>query len=151
MCHWQVLLRLYTWIEHRRLKQYMCQENPIRYTKHSSGQLYTLMYHAEHDGSYVGYIRGELCQTIEDFFREVSSSMRFPYYFGRNWAAFDECIQDLEWLKFTSILIVVENFNLVFQSENNVSTNKDLLIKHLSYCAEYWKSKNIPISIILNQ
>lgn len=48
------------------------------------------------------------------FFCEISSAMRFPWYFGWNWAAFDECITDLEWLDFSSLLIVIDDYHLIF-------------------------------------
>ena len=43
-------------------------------------------------------IRGHFCQDWFDFFRESSAALQFPYYFGFNGDAFDECINDLEWL-----------------------------------------------------
>jgi len=29
---------------------------------------------------------------------ECSAVLQFPWYFGENWPAFDECIRDLSWL-----------------------------------------------------
>ena len=128
----------------------MNQESSIRNTEYSSGELYTLMYYAEQRGAYVGYIRGQLCSTVEDFFREISSTMRFPYYFGWNWAAFDECITDLEWLKFSSIVLVFEDYDMLFERERYKDKNKERLIKYLKAAIEHWASQSIPITIYLN-
>jgi hypothetical protein len=37
-------------------------------------------------------------RTVEALFDEVGAALPFPYYFGENWAALDECITDLEWV-----------------------------------------------------
>lgn len=37
-------------------------------------------------------------RTTESLFYHLSADLDFPPYFGRNWAAFDECITDLNWL-----------------------------------------------------
>ena len=113
-------------------------------------QLYTIMYQAEHSGAYVSHIRGKICLSLDDFFREVSSSMRFPYYFGWNWAAFDECITDLDWLTFSNILIVIDSFDSVFHEENNQQLLQNTLIRYLRGAVEYWKSQNITVTVYLN-
>lgn len=129
----------------------MCTENGIKETKYSEGELYTLMYQAEQEGAYVGHVRGWLCATLDDFYREISASMRFPYYFGWNWAAFDECITDLDWLKFTSLLIVIDDYDQLFKKEYPKQAVKQLLEKYLNCAVEYWTSQNVPITVYLNE
>src|SRR5262249_52404434 len=51
-----------------------------------------------HPRAVVRVIRGRKSRTVRAFFDEVSAALQFPYYFGENWAAFDECITDLDWL-----------------------------------------------------
>ena len=111
-------------------------------------QIYEQIYHAAHDNSYVSYIRGNRCKTEEDFFYEISASFQFPWYFGENWAAFDECICDLEWLDFQQLFIVIDDFSLVFGGDKKM---QDILIKYLGIAVDYWNEKNIQISIWLNQ
>lgn len=129
----------------------MGKRNEILYSSYTPEELYTIMYHSEQQGAHVAHIRGELCPTIDDFFREISSAMRFPYYFGWNWAAFDECITDLEWLKFSSILIVIDNHDSLFKNENSQDASVKLLIKYLRLALEYWESQSVPVSVYLNQ
>jgi RNAse (barnase) inhibitor barstar len=43
-------------------------------------------------------LRGTHSQTSADFFREAEVRLQFPNYFGHNWDAFNDCINDLEWL-----------------------------------------------------
>lgn len=49
-------------------------------------------------GYVVRSIRGHKCRTIDGMIDEFSSALQFPWYFGENWPAFDECICDLDWL-----------------------------------------------------
>lgn len=124
----------------------------IQATKYSDEQLYTLMYTAEHEkNAYVCHVKGQFCNVLDGFFHEISSGMRFPSYFGWTWDAFDECITDLEWLKFSSLFIVIDDCELLFSDENTSDALKRLLIKHLGIAIEYWTSQNIPISVYLNQ
>jgi len=125
-------------------------EQFISKTFFSDEELYSLMYRAEHSGSFVAHIRGKHCKTVEDFFREASSALRFPYYFGNNWAAFDECVTDLEWLSFRSLLIAVDDWDSIFEEELRKSGCRELLEKYLQRAAEYWQEQNIPVAIYLN-
>lgn len=121
-------------------------------THYSNSELYTLMYSFEHSkNAFVCYLRGELCGSSISFFREISAAMRFPYYFGWNWNAFDECITDLEWLNFSSLLIVIDNFDQLFKEENPADDYKKYLVEYLNNTLEYWKSQNTPMFVYLNQ
>ena len=119
----------------------------IQFCSLSSGEVYTTLCHASQEGAYISYIRGIRCQTDESLFREVSASFQFPYYFGENWAAFDDCIQDLEWLSFSKIVMVVDDFSSVYKDD---AEGKELLLRHLEKMAHYWVAENIDIKILLN-
>lgn len=122
----------------------------IQSTQYEDGALYTVMYHANHSGTYVGYVRGEFANTECAFFQEVSAAFRFPYYFGWNWAALDDCLTDLEWLSFSSLLLVVDRAELLFRDEPDAKVCVNLLKKHLLAAASYWKERNIKFEVILN-
>lgn len=40
-------------------------------------------------------------------FDELSAALQFPYYFGENWDALDECLSDLSWLQGRHYVIIV--------------------------------------------
>jgi hypothetical protein len=60
---------------------------------------------------------------------EFAASFQFPYYFGENWPAFDECINDLSWLHHAAgatpnpqtrpLLPEAAPFHTILQSENS--------------------------------
>jgi hypothetical protein len=43
-------------------------------------------------------VRGRKSATEAAFFDECAAAWQFPYYFGENWDAVEECLADLEWL-----------------------------------------------------
>jgi len=43
-------------------------------------------------------VRGHKATIEAAFFDEAAAAWQFPYYFGENWDAFEECLADLEWL-----------------------------------------------------
>src|SRR5688500_5282014 len=67
---------------------------------------------AAHPASVIRTVRGKKSRTVSAFFDEVSAALQFPYYFGENWAAFDEMIVDLEWLVGDAYLLMIPDGDL---------------------------------------
>lgn len=129
----------------------MTWNSGIIYSTYTDRELYSIMFDAAQEGAFVSHIRGKMCDDIDGFFREVSSSMRFPYYFGWNWAAFDECITDLEWLNCASYFMVIDNYDFFFSHDALKEDNKKLVLKYLRKAVNYWQSKNVQFVIIINR
>ncbi len=49
-----------------------------------------------HDGV-IKRIRGYKCATVAGLHNEVAAALQFPGYYGENWDAMAECLNDLEW------------------------------------------------------
>lgn len=62
-------------------------------------------------------VRGNKARTVQGWFDECSASWQFPYYFGENWNAFDECLTDLEWLPADAYILLVTNSPLLLEVE----------------------------------
>jgi len=58
-------------------------------------------------GLVVRAVRGRKARTLDRLFDEFAAALQFPYYFGENWAAFRDCISDLDWLPFKPGVVVV--------------------------------------------
>lgn len=110
-------------------------------------ELYKKIYNEGHSNSYVSYLRGKRCVDEASFFQEISASFQFPCYFGENWAAFDECICDLEWLQFQRIFVAFDDFGSAFGGDKALQSR---LIKYFSIMIEYWNSNDVSVEIWLN-
>ena len=103
----------------------------------------------------VKIINGAHCQTPDELFNEFAQIMEFPSYFGYNWAALDECLNDLSWLPANAYIIVIRDFDKVFV---NLADDKKTLIDIVIKSAIAWaqgqhfgalKRKPTPFHIVL--
>jgi len=62
-------------------------------------------------------LRGKKMASLEGLFDEAGAALQLPYYFGENWAAFDECLKDLSWLPGNGYLIVLLNADAILTDE----------------------------------
>jgi hypothetical protein len=59
-------------------------------------------------GLTVFVLRGWKMRTVDALFDEFAAAMQFPYYFGENWAAFDECLaQSIRVPSWTGLVVAV--------------------------------------------
>lgn len=63
--------------------------------------------------NFYSMIEGQNCQKVEDLFQEFATKLNFPNYFGENWSAFDECLNDLEWLDSEKFVLFIKDFDKV--------------------------------------
>ncbi|MBF6183360.1 barstar family protein [Nocardia otitidiscaviarum] len=71
-------------------------------------------------GYRVTHVRGDQAGTVNELFAEFASAFQFPWYFGRNWPSFRECMTDLdEWLPAGSkgYVLTIWNADLVLARE----------------------------------
>lgn len=96
---------------------------------------YSLFFN-EPSGLVIRFIRGGKIQTVDSMHDEISAALQFPWYYGENWAAFDECINDLEWLPGKAYL-------LIFTDAEQLLTKEDdevfaTLVRILNDAAAVW-------------
>lgn len=82
----------------------------------------------------VRFVRGMRMTNVNDLFNEWSAALQFPYYFGGNWAAVDECIVDLDWLHAEAYVLVVLEAGYALPDDNDFS----VLLKILRSAATEW-------------
>jgi RNAse (barnase) inhibitor barstar len=92
-----------------------------------------------HQESIIRIIRGEKSKSLDDFFNEIAASLQFPYYFGENWAAFEECITDLEWLEGDAYLLLINDAHVLLQDSEE---DFRLLLRSLERANEQWLTPN---------
>ena len=92
-------------------------------------------------GRYTVSIRGARCKTYDAFLKEYSAAFQFPSYFGENWNAWYECAWDLYWLSFTSLAIIIDDYDFLFINESDSKDAKSLFIKDMSDLQKYWQEE----------
>jgi hypothetical protein len=81
-------------------------------------------------------IRGQKARTTADFFTECSAALQFPPYFGENWDAFEETINDLEWLRGDAYTILITSSNHLL--DKAPAGQLQTLLKVLDQAGEEW-------------
>ncbi|WP_432663376.1 barstar family protein [Wukongibacter baidiensis] len=80
-------------------------------------------------------INGDNCTTSDKLFKEFAKTFNFPDYFGENWAAFDECINDLDWIGADAYILLVKQTDQILKDDND---NFRIFIKILLSTVEEW-------------
>ena len=110
------------------------------------------------DGLTVRVVRGSKMRTVSGLFDEFAAALQFPYYFGENWAAFDECLSDMDWLPMGAGLVVV-----VFDPGEVLADapkgELPVLVRRIAYAGEtysnpidlgeWWDRPAVPFHVVL--
>jgi hypothetical protein len=59
------------------------------------------------EGTVTRIVRGQRCVSKERTLQEWAAAFQFPSYFGNNWDAFEECLNDLAWLNARQVVAFV--------------------------------------------
>lgn len=110
----------------------------LSYSENTFNKFYesTYKYFENDSKKFVTMIDGERCHNQKNTFKEFSRKMKFPDYFGYNWDAFDECLNDLEWLDCKQYVLFIKDFDLIFESNKE---NLELLLTTLFEAAKEWE------------
>lgn len=74
-------------------------------------------------------VRGQRCTDKQRLLQEFAAALQFPYYFGHNWDAFDECLNDLSWLRCEKIALGISDIDAVLVGDSDAF---ETLVKSLS-------------------
>ena len=88
----------------------------------------------------ISHVKNEL-----DLFSVISTTLKFPAYFGQNWDALDECLTDLDWLDEKGFLLVLHDASTGWS--NNPYILGSLVTAWLE-ASEYWFSIHVPFHLV---
>ena len=109
-------------------------------------------------GLEVRLLRGRKMRTVSRLFDEVSAALQFPYYFGGNWAAFEECLSDLEWVpsRAGAVAVVIDADEVLLDEPDAEMT---VLVQALHQASatyaepinlgEWWDRPALPFHVVL--
>ena len=83
-------------------------------------------------------------RSLKTLFDEFASVMQFPSYFGQNWDAFDECINDLEWLAGSAYILIITKANQLLIEEEKKQLS--IFLHTLQDASTEWSQKTEPDS-----
>lgn len=81
-------------------------------------------------------LRGAKMRSYQGLYDEFAAALQFPYYFGENMAAFDECLSDLEWLSGSCFILAISDADLLLDQEDREALPH--LIGRLAELAGEW-------------
>ena len=85
----------------------------------------------------VAIIDGEQIDTLEKFYSSIASQLKFPDNFGNNFDAFDEMVNDLDWLEEERIYLIFRNYDIFLVEENDEA--REILLTILDDASTEWK------------
>ena len=63
----------------------------------------------------VRIVRGRKSASVAAFFDESAAALQFPYYFGENWNAFDEVMNELSWMPAEAYVLFFSSADLLLR------------------------------------
>ncbi|WP_067674031.1 barstar family protein [Nocardia miyunensis] len=100
------------------------------------------------EGYVVRELRGSKMRTLAGVFDEFAAAFQFPYYFGENKDAFDECLRDLD--EFVGqapgyVAVVRDSAQLLAER----SAERDWFVSAMTDCARYWSEHEGSFRVVL--
>jgi len=94
------------------------------------------------------HLRGTKMRTLQGLFDEISAALQFPAYFGENWDALNDCLNDLDWLPVgPCTLVIFDTQHLLDRAE---PADRSALAEILKATAEAWNGSR-PFHLILHR
>lgn len=87
-------------------------------------------------GPFVAIVQGRRMRTLDRTNQEFAAALQFPSYYGENWNAFFDCIQDLSWLGDNGLILLVTDAAQVLRDEPG---GPELLWECLVDAREAWR------------
>lgn len=96
-------------------------------------------------GYLVREVRGTKMATVSAVFDEFAAAFQFPYYFGENKAAFDECMRDLDEFIGPSkgYVVVVRDAPELLCDE---PAQRAWFVDAMAFFASEWANRSVPVA-----
>ncbi|MBF6356266.1 barstar family protein [Nocardia higoensis] len=99
-------------------------------------------------GFVVRELRGERMRTVGGLFDEWAAAFQFPYYFGANKNAFDECLRDLDDFlgEAAGYVAVVRDAAELLADQ---VAEREWFVEAMRDCADHWRRREVAFLVVL--
>ena len=97
-------------------------------------------------GWVAGYINGRAVQDKQSFLHEAGQAMAFPGYYGRNWDAFEEMVNDLSWVQAAGYVIL---YDYVHHFASRQPDAWQTALSILDRACANWQAEGTPFYVLL--
>jgi RNAse (barnase) inhibitor barstar len=104
----------------------------------------------------VKVLRGHRMGDTQSLFDEFDAVFQLPSYFGKNWSALDECMNDGDWFPVASrVIVVVVDSEQVLSLDTDRGAAKTTLQSFFRRLVENWGSgtngRQVNVSVLLQR
>lgn len=99
-------------------------------------------------GWHAGYINGRFVNDKQTFLMAAGQAMAFPDYYGRNWDAFEEMVNDLSWITAAGYALLYDNAYRFAAAQPEAW---QVALSILQSAANNWQAEGIPFYVLLRQ
>ncbi|WP_086926027.1 barstar family protein [Variovorax sp. JS1663] len=96
--------------------------------------------------SVIRVCRGKKMHRTQGVFDEISAVFQFPYYFGENWAALEDCLSDLSWLVSDSYLMCITASRDLLIEDDDVAFK--YFVQSIDSVAHGWAGGNPNLELV---
>ena len=89
----------------------------------------------------------ESCADKKEFLIRVSNALQFPEWFGNNWDALYDCLNDLSWWPAEGYLLVLENADEFLRHSPEAFAIAQSI---LSDAAAAWQQRGIEMRVLID-
>lgn len=95
-------------------------------------------------------VRGSRMRTVAGVFDEFAAALQFPYYFGGNKDAFDDCLRDLDDFigPAHGYVVAVRDAPQVLADQPDERTWFE---SAMADCADYWAVRNVSFRVVMQE
>lgn len=101
---------------------------------------------AKNSGRFVRSMEVPETPTKEQLINALGGALSFPDYFGRNWDAVEECMEDLDWLEGKDLSFFIRNAERLLTME---CLDVIVFARIAARIPTYWKQRGVHFDIIL--
>ena len=99
-------------------------------------------------GWHAGYINGNAVEDKAQFLRAAGEAWMFPPYYGHNWDAFEEMVNDLSWLEAAGTVVLYDRVHRLAATQPDAWR---IALSILQAAAGTWQREGRPFYVLLRQ